>query len=899
MTTTGVPRIRSAAGLLVLAAALLWSAAPVAAADPVTIDGRGAQGGALVPAPPAARTGAPDRAHVSTAAGSAARRVVVKLAPGVATSTAAAAIGARGFRVVGRIDAIRTLVVDAGSAAGRDRALEALAGDPRFAAVEPSRTLRAAGVPNDPMLASEWWLDAMNVRPWWDWPQPATPVTIAIVDTGVDLSNPDLAPVLLPGKNFVTAGMQPQDDGVNGHGTHVAGIAAASTNDGIGMAGVAAGARILPVKVLDATENGEDTVVAQGIVWATDQGARVVNLSMEGAPEEPCPRAMTDAIAYARSKDVVVVAAAGNGSSAVACPARIPGVLSVGAVDKSGQAWSRSNRGPQLSLVAPGVAITSTLPTGMGGYGVLTGTSMATPMVSGAAAIVAAAAPSLGETAIREALTSTAKDLGLPGRDDTYGAGIVDVGRALAATAEPVSGVSASPAVIAPEDAGTAAAATLSFTVVVPVDVTVAVESIDGTVVRALRSGRLDAGVQSIAWDGRDDAGVRVADGDYRFAIRGTAPGGVPIELVRPVAVSASLVSARATPAAISPNGDGKADRTSIAFTLRAPATVVVTVGDAAGRTVRTLVSGARTAGAATVSWDGRRSASAGSPPVSDGAYTVVVSATTDRGTWAIRVPVAVSVRGVAVTGIAATPVFPYVDGYRDASAISFTQAGAATTTVYVYAATSTRAVRALPQGRRGAGKVKASWDGRDAAGRAVAGGAYRVRVRTVDAGGVVRWSAYAPVTVSGKRLYSGTWTTTLRGEARDPRSFTTSTELASIGPSPTFDGGILLRADAPDERAVAFWAFAHPAWTVVREVTVTLDTARSGTGDAGVGTWNGSQVDALGWIPDAGGVASFRFPTTAVTPAASTFVVAVEQAGPGSTDVGSVTVRIAYAILR
>lgn len=897
MTVARSPR-RLAAVAIIAVAALAWPAAPVAAADPVTIGVPGSPGGALVPPDPSA--GSPvRRVAASSAVGRAARRVVLTLAPGVSPAAVTSALTAAGLDVVVRIDAIRTLVVDAGSAEDRTAAVGRLAHDPRFAAAEPSRVLRAAGVPNDPMLSSEWWLDAMNVRPWWDWPAPATPVTIAIVDTGVDLTNADLAPVLLPGKNFVTPAMQPQDDGVNGHGTHVAGIAAASTNDGIGMAGVAAGARILPVKVLDATENGEDAVVAQGIVWATDQGARVINLSMEGAPDEPCPRAMTDAIAYARSKEVVVVAASGNESSAVACPARIPGVLSVGAVDKGGQVWSRSNRGPQLSMVAPGVAITSTLPTGMGGYGVLTGTSMATPMVSGAAAIVAAAAPSLGEAAIRSALTSTARDLGLAGRDDLYGAGIVDIGRALAATAEPVTDVSVSPAVIAADGSGAADTARLAFTVVVPVVGTVTIERTDGTVVRTLDGGPLTVGERTVAWDGRDDGGTRVADGDYRFAIRGTAPGGVPIEIGRPVAVSAALVSARATPAAISPNGDGRADRTTATYTLRAAATVIVAVRDAAGRTVRTLASGQRAAGAASVTWDGRRSAAAGSPLVADGTYAIVVSATTPSGTWAIAVPVSVSIRGVAVAGVAASPVFPFVDGYRDRSAITFTQAGTATTTVYVYPGTSTKAVRALSQGRRVKGKVAASWDGRDAAGRIVAAGSYRVRVRTVDAGGVVRWSGYAPVTVSAKRLYSAVWTATLPGDARDPRSFTTSVDLTSIGPSTTFAGGIRMRSDSPDERAVAFWSFAHPAWTVVREVRVSLDTARSGTGDAAVGTWNGSAVDAVGWVSDAGGVASFSFPTAAVTPAASSFFVAVEQAGPGSIDVGSVTVRIAYATLR
>lgn len=886
---TVAARTRSALVASSLVAALAASVLPTpvgaAGVDRAADGGRGSTGVDRAADPATAR---------------AARRVVLTLAPGIAPASASAALAADGLTIVSSIGEIGTVVADAGSAAGRDAAIARLEHDPRFAAAEPSQVYHATAVPNDPMLSSEWWLDAIDVRPWWDWPTPATPVTIAIVDTGVDLSSPDLAPVLLPGKNFITPGMQPQDDSTNGHGSHVAGIAAAATNNGVGMAGVAAGARILPAKVLDADGAGNDTDVAAGIVWAVDQGARVINLSMDGAPMDPCPSVMTDAVAYARSKGAVVVAASGNNGASVGCPARIPGVLAVGAVDKDGVVWQGSDRGPQLGLVAPGVAIVSVKPTDSGGYGTLTGTSMAAPMVSGAAAILAMAAPSLSESAIRAALVSTARDIGPAGRDDTYGAGIVDVGKALAAAAQPITGAAVSPAVLAADGSGTADAATLSFSVGVPVNASVAVERPDGTVVRQLSSGDLAVGPRTVAWDGRDDADVRVVDGDYRFAIRGTGPGGVPVEITVPVAVSFALVSARTTPSAISPNGDGKADATRTSFSLRAPSTVTVTVRDAAGATIRTLTSGQRAAGSFSVTWNGRRGASASSPVVPDGAYTIDVASRTTHGTWRIALPVAVSIHGVAVTGLAASPIYPVADGYRDTSAITFTQSGTASSTVYVYRTTSSTAVRALAQGRNAKGRVTGRWDGRDAAGRIVAAGTYRVRVRTVDAAGVVRWSGYASVLVSGKRLVQGVFTATLRGDQRDSRSFVTSTDLASIAPSTVLGGGIVLRSDSPDERAIAFWDFAHPAWTTVVSARVTLATRRTGTGDASVGTWGGAgAIDAIGWIPAAGGVVAVDFPAARVSPAAGSFVVAVEQDGPGSTDVGTVTVRIVYAVLR
>jgi subtilisin family serine protease len=895
VVTSSIRTLASAAALAALLA-LPALPAPTLAAGPVRADDGQRPGTSAVAAPPGTHAlGGPAS---SVGLQRAARRVVVDLAPGVSAADAAASLARAGFTVVGSLDRIGAVVVDAGSAAARDGVLARLAGDPRFASVEPAHVYRASADPNDPMLAAEWWLTAIDVRPWWDWPAPATPVTIAIVDTGVDLTQPDLAPLIVPGRNFVTAGAPPQDDSTIGHGTHVAGIAAAETNDGIGMAGVASGARILPVKVLDADGYASDDMVAAGITWAADQGARVVNLSMEGGMDDPCPTVMTDAVAYARSKGAVVVASTGNHASAVTCPARIPGVLAVGAVDESLTIWGKSNRGPQISLVAPGVAIKSTLPTAMGSYGQLTGTSMAAPMVSGAAAILAMAAPGLGEEAIRNALTSTARDLGFDGFDQTYGAGLVDVGKALRAAAQPVSGVAATPGVLVLDGEGAGAAATLSFDVVVPVDVTVAVESSTGAVVRQLSTGPLTVGPHSFTWDGRDEGGARVPDGDYRFAIRGTAPGAVPIAVTLPIAVSSSLLAAKAVPAAISPNGDGRADRSKVTFTLRSPARVTVKVLDAAGRTVRTLSDGQRATGASSVIWDGRRTKSASSV-VPDGTYAIAIVATTAEGTRTVTVPVTVSVRGVAVASIAATTVFPAADGYRDTSSITFTQGGSAVTTVFIYPKTSATAIRSLPQGRVQKGKFTATWDGRDARGRAMAAGTYRVRVRTVDAAGVTRWSAWSTVGVSAKRLVKATFTATLRGDERDPRSFGTSPSLTSVSPSDTLTGGLVLRSDSPDERAVGLWVFSHPSWTSVTSVRVTVDARRTGTGDASIGTWGAMSIDPVGPLPDGSGTSTYSYPTEKADPRSSSLAVAIEQLGPGSTDVASVTVTILYAVLR
>jgi len=427
----------------------------------------------------------------------------------------------------------------------------------------------------------------------------------------------------------------------------------------------------------------------------------------------------------------------------------------------------------------------------------------------------------------------------------------------------------------------------------------VTVERMDGTTVRTLEPGPLAAGAQSLTWDGRDGAGARLPDGDYRFAIRGTAPGGVAVTVTRAVAVSAALVSARTTPAMISPNGDGKADRTTVTFTLRGAADVSVSVRDGSGRTVRTLARGPRIAGVGSVAWDGRAGSTATSRTVPQGSYTIDVSATTASGTWSIQLPVAVSVSGVAVSGLAATPVFPFADGYRDESSISFTQAGPATSTVYLYRAGSTKAYRALSQGRLSKGRATASWDGRDAAGRVATPGTYRVRVRTIDAAGVARWSGYANVTVSAKRLYPAVFTATLSGDQRSTASFASLPDAAAVEPSPALSRGVRLRSDVSGEFAVGVWTFAHPAWTQVTSAIVWVDCVRDADGDTDVGAWTGFDVVGGGTIGGTGGRVENLLSPASIPTGSRDVSVAVRQSGPGRVDIATVTIEVRYTFLR
>jgi len=276
---------------------------------------------------------------------------------------------------------------------------------------------------SDPLQFRQWGLTEVQASAAWSVTQGRGAV-VAVIDSGVDGSHPDLAGALVRGVNTRTDRgdySNPTTD-QDGHGTHVAGIIAARTGNGKGVSGVAPKASIMPVKVLDADGGGWMGDVIEGIVWAADHGADVINMSLGG----PDADFSATAVNYAISKGVVVVAAAGNeGSSAPSYPAALPGVLSVSALARDGSVDTYSNHGPTVDLAAPGTAILSTVPDG---YAFMSGTSMAAPQVAGVAALVAAIAP---QSDVAATLKSSANDKGKAGWDSRYGAGVVDAAAAV------------------------------------------------------------------------------------------------------------------------------------------------------------------------------------------------------------------------------------------------------------------------------------------------------------------------------------------------------------------------------------------------------------------------------------------------------------------------------------
>jgi thermitase len=299
----------------------------------------------------------------------------------------------------------------------------AISACPEVRYAEPNYVASIADtIPSDPNWNLQYGLVNIRAPQGWDYSTGSAAVTIAILDSGVDLGHADLASKIVPGYDFVNGDAIPQDD--NGHGTHVAGIAAATGNNNIGVTGVSWGARIMPVKVLNAAGGGLFANVAAGIIWAADNGAQVINLSLGGSSPSTV---LQDAVNYAYGKGVVLVAAAGNtGSNFVLYPAHYPNVIAVGAVDSANNYAGFSNFGPELDLVAPGTSIYSTV---IGGYGYKSGTSMSAPYVSGLAAILCGINSSPASVTFE--MESTALDLGAAGFDDSYGFGLIQLDSAL------------------------------------------------------------------------------------------------------------------------------------------------------------------------------------------------------------------------------------------------------------------------------------------------------------------------------------------------------------------------------------------------------------------------------------------------------------------------------------
>jgi thermitase len=344
--------------------------------------------------------------------------------------------------------------------------LSQLRDDPAVLWAEPNGVVSGAFIPNDPYFSDRNKVYApqqIKADLAWDVARGSAGILVAVVDSGIDFSHPDLAGIFwsnsgevaannvdddgnglvddVVGWDFVNKDNAPTDD--QGHGTHVSGIIAAGLNNGIGIAGIAAGVKIMPVKVLNGANQGTWADVAAGIIYAADHGAAIINLSLGGITPS---QTIAEAVAYAQSRGALVVAAAGNAATDQPFyPAAYLGVLAVAATAPNNTRWTLSNYGSYIAVSAPGATVYSTYWSAAAGstYQFLSGTSMAAPTAAAVAALVLSINPTLTALQVTDILTKTAMDLGAAGRDDYFGYGQVDAyAAALQAQASlPPSGV--------------------------------------------------------------------------------------------------------------------------------------------------------------------------------------------------------------------------------------------------------------------------------------------------------------------------------------------------------------------------------------------------------------------------------------------------------------------------
>lgn len=350
------------------------------------------------------------------------QRVLLKFNRGTPEHVAQAALAQLGVREQGQIPRIGVRVLHLPTGKRVEDVVRALRNRKDVQFAEPDWVLPPETTPNDPLFPNQWHLNKIATPSAWSSVLGSPAVIVAILDTGCDPNHPDLAPKYVSGWNFYDNNADWSD--VHGHGTAVAGTAAAVTNNAQGVAGVAWDCRILPIRISDPNGYASVSTAANALVWAADRGARVANISYRFSEYST----INSAAQYFMSKGGVVTISAGNQATFVSM-ADNPYVLTVGATTSSDALASFSNTGNIIDLVAPGDGITTT--NRGGGYATWSGTSFSAPVVAGVAALVIAANPALTGRQVMQVLVESCDDFGATGWDTTYGWGRVNAQKAV------------------------------------------------------------------------------------------------------------------------------------------------------------------------------------------------------------------------------------------------------------------------------------------------------------------------------------------------------------------------------------------------------------------------------------------------------------------------------------
>lgn len=782
---------------------------------------------ALLPAAPAAAAPTPDEPQL---------RLVVRTTTRAAGADVLHAARRYGGEPGGRVPALRAVTLEVPASAARVITRRLLDRDD-VTSIDTARRRWLSEQPSDPRFPDQrTYFDAVRATAAWSRSAHGSPdVRIAVVDSGVDVTHPDLAGKVVGTYNAVTRGSDVRD--LVGHGTGVASVAAAVTNNGEGIAAAGYDSTLLVAKVADRTGRIFTDDLAAGVVWAVNHGATVVNLSLGGPSSDRLER---DAVRYAQRRGVLVVAAAGNdGSNTEQFPASLPGVLGVGATSADGGARAPfSSYGGWVDVGAPGRDLV--VAKAGGGYETVDGTSFAAPIVSGEAALLAAYRPGRTGPDLAAAIIGGANATKLG-----FARGLVDFDTSLdllPPASTPVLSTPPGPVSGPLTVTASSTAASVRFELGDQVS-TVATRS--GTasatfetyglggprVLRATDCSRLDqcaatsaAATVSIAnpapnltapaegadasADTLDATAEAPADASVGFLVDGVLRD---IDTVPPFATRMStetLADGRHTVAAVlcrrdrttcdtstadqasvtvdrlhprvrsvsrffvSPNGDGRGDTTTVTYRLESTQAVSLRVRSASGAVMLARRLGVQEAGVHEATWDGRGSAGRVLP---DAQYTLEVSTRDPAGSQlglASR-PVTVDLRRPRVSRPRADrgSVFPVRDGYRDLMDLRASVGPDVRSTVLEVRTLSGRLVDTRRAGL-GADTAAVTWDARTRSGRVLPPGRYRLRLLAEDEAGNQRRSPSLRAVVSGRRLVRRTGTLSVTARATLDETF-------------------------------------------------------------------------------------------------------------------------------
>lgn len=482
--------------------------------------------------------------------------------------------------------------------------------------VEPNYQIEANFTPADPSYSKQWYLKKIQMPKAWDSTKGASNITVAVIDAGVQTNHPELKGKIVSPYEVTTGSTSVSPDN---HGTHVAGIIAATINKA-GISGIAPNIKIMPVDVFNG-DGANIYDVAEGIMYAVDHKADILNLSL-GSYYYSYP--LEYAVNYAKSKGVLVVAAAGNDdTSEYTYPAALPAVLGVSATDSLDRITQFSNYGDYIDFAAPGMNIYSTVSGSK--YANMSGTSMASPIVSGVSALILSKNPFLSPAQVESILIKSSADLGNRGWDYLYGYGRVDAYKALAKTPTPLHSLSLTTRSFTMKGSNKN---NISFYAQSGTTVSLYIQNSKGTIIKKLLvNKKWSGGKVTVAWDGRMDNGAYVPSGTYKVLAKATNWKKVmykntTVKMIDHVTPSIQL----AKNTYFSPPARGKL---VLPYHLNKSAKVTATIYDRRNKVVRKILNNSSIySGKRSIIWDGKTSKG---KRVSDGRYTLVMSVVDSR----------------------------------------------------------------------------------------------------------------------------------------------------------------------------------------------------------------------------------------------------------------------------